>query len=1290
MTRLCRGRSRSSYLLAYAIIGLYACGLAWHSGRGQASSGEPIRLASHDEGPAENTVSPKEEPSPPVDDEEAARKKQEEEEAREAKKARIRASLAASRAERAARRAEREAVTPEERRAAFQAKVEEMRRRMETMRREAEAMRPPHPIRSKAKSTPPNNTAQPVPPQPSPTAQPVIPPPAYSADDNEIASRRLAVLTSRDLQSAGYSDLLTAKLTEQSVEHLELVERDAIEKVIDEYQVSQLFGGANAVEQRISLGHLLRADVLLLLSREPSASLDGQSASSVRWLMVDTGTGARLSLDALPYAAGIEQTTNVVLGKVNEMLHRYPHGVERIVGVSHFLSRCLTHAYDGYQTSCAAILAESLSRQRGVAVLEIDEARAVSDELAITMTEEERTGNGNMLHRRVVPILVSGEFHVTRSGASEQFQITASIQRTGKTPESASESNLDSEGLRVFLAETLPRKVLGEGGDVSLFQTNGHSVDSQFAWLYTEAERFDQIGLWEQAAGLREAALLLKPDDIEVRYKLMFDYLRQMVRRFPLPKRVADLPSEEEIRKEYRSRIPFYNLMVAHMEYMIRNRLVLKEDVVDGTPYTKALPTRKNRLYPVSFMAYACESCIPRKLPFEEYDRGHRNYLLGKRLSEIGHEEFAVCRETEKYFLEEVFPLVRDLPTEHPKEARIQFASERIELLISPTCYRHLSEAERFAQMEDALTRDMPRNIELNRDFLTYIRNQVSRCPTKWRKAKKEGEDADEVVQTDPWYQLLNRLSRNSRRDVQFYGKLGLALIEVELWDARWRGACGEFQAEAMKMGLKNVGQYGPILSEKRPEFAQELAAIEQTLIELTKWSEPNDPLFERGMRLAASPLDNIQRTRTNELTAPEARPPRAPHVIRPAFRPGPEHWPRFQLTEPIPFMVKTLDGQHRPVIDDYWPRLHHRWDPNYRWSINTRYYPVVSWRKCTSEMDVLFSDWAILVMKTKGLAEEIHSDHEAHYLDVRWDGDNFWVVTKNKGLWIMSAEGKILRTIDRSDGLPPYDVRDVLKPFAPGKALMVGVFDSPIRSWCAVIDTAEEHCVNVFHEATTRHNRQPLSDLKPTLQYAFMPKYILSHKTGEQGPTYFLVAREDYLPPMLINGDTLEVSEPARVKRNPTAYEWDALNWNNQRWDRHETDCLFSSLPGDRLLIPKCRIHQKYQSKEKPPVVEIWQSPFQNLDKKIEYTTHCVGAAGRYVFPVGRWLYVAGDPMTRINSETLVEEKVYKDPGSVKSSATFWQLSAHYGIVFSMNRNDTMQHILPFRQIRILEKPEP
>ena len=118
-------------------------------------------------------------------------------------------------------------MTPEERRAAMRAKMEERRKEFEARFPQSAGQRSPP---GKVKPTEPEAfgaaaSARRKPTEGSSTAQPVSPPPVYSANDNEIATRRLALLTTQDLQSAGYSDLLTAKLTERLAERLELVER---------------------------------------------------------------------------------------------------------------------------------------------------------------------------------------------------------------------------------------------------------------------------------------------------------------------------------------------------------------------------------------------------------------------------------------------------------------------------------------------------------------------------------------------------------------------------------------------------------------------------------------------------------------------------------------------------------------------------------------------------------------------------------------------------------------------------------------------------------------------------------------------------------------------------------------------------------------------------------------------------------------------------------------------------------------------------------------------------------
>jgi hypothetical protein len=497
---------------------------------------------------------------------------------------------------------------------------------------------------------------------------------------------------------------------------------------------------------------------------------------------------------------------------------------------------------------------------------------------------------------------------------------------------------------------------------------------------------------------------------------LIADYRRQMLRPFPLPNSIADMPSDEEIREEYRSRIPFYELIMANMEYMIRNRIVTQEDLLAAFAYSEFVPNWRNRLALDWFMGNPCRGCIPRTVQFEEYSKSFQNGRVKRTLLEIGKEEYAVCRTRARDFIDNVVPLVFTLPTNYPEEMKTVCAKKQIVWLLRSRYYEHVSIEERLARVETLLTRDMPHDSGLDVDIFRAVQSRTTAFRNIWREASEEGKDADAVVQNDPWYRFLTRLANAPHENTQFYGRAAKAKIDLTVWEQKWRLARLEFQPEARKRGLQLVSQYGPVVAEKNPALLEELAALEEEQRELGTLGKERNWLPLRGGYRVLS-LSDIATIRRTQIERPVPRKEQPPHPVRPQRQLTDAHWPRFQFTEPIDYVVQTLDGQKRPVIDKYWPRLHHRWDRNYRWSINTKYYPVVGWRKCTQALDVLYSDWAILVMKTKGLAEEIHSDQDAHYLDVRFDGENLWVVTKNKGVWIMSTEGKILKTIGESNG---------------------------------------------------------------------------------------------------------------------------------------------------------------------------------------------------------------------------------------------------------------------------------
>ena len=54
---------------------------------------------------------------------------------------------------------------------------------------------------------------------------------------------------------------------------------------------------------------------------------------------------------------------------------------------------------------------------------------------------------------------------------------------------------------------------------------------------------------------------------------------------------------------------------------------------------------------------------------------------------------------------------------------------------------------------------------------------------------------------------------------------------------------------------------------------------------------------------------------------------------------------------------------------------------------------------------------------------------------DAEWDGQQVWFTTLHGEIGVLSAEGKLLATIGPEHGLPPADLRIVLRLLAPGKA---------------------------------------------------------------------------------------------------------------------------------------------------------------------------------------------------------------------------------------------------------------
>jgi hypothetical protein len=328
--------------------------------------------------------------------------------------------------------------------------------------------------------------------------------------------QRWAVVGDAAAREAGLSDLVTAELAQ--LPQVELVEREELQRVIAELELSQLHTAAESAG-RLRLGSLVKADALVLLSMG-----NRDDKPFVRVVTCDCVSGARLAYEQFPYsAAWIDRLASDVAGVVSRTLSRFPVGVQRLLTVSPFLSKDFSHDFDHLQNACAAWLSEVLARQPGLAIVELAEARAIGRELSITNSK---------LSDRFHPLFIEGEYSSERDPDSTiaKVRLTLSARDREKAVLSVESETLQLQELSGWLEATAGSKVL-----THLRQTPktdaGITRTEQVRLLSDRADRFSQFGSYEQSIALREAALLLK-NDPKIELTLVEDYQSRLTGRY--------------------------------------------------------------------------------------------------------------------------------------------------------------------------------------------------------------------------------------------------------------------------------------------------------------------------------------------------------------------------------------------------------------------------------------------------------------------------------------------------------------------------------------------------------------------------------------------------------------------------------------------------------------------------------------------------------------------------------------------------------------------------------------
>lgn len=317
-----------------------------------------------------------------------------------------------------------------------------------------------------------------------------------------VPVRRCAVIASPAARSDGLADLVMISLARR--EGIELVEREVIDRILKEQELSAL-SAAGAVSNRLSLGRLLKADLLVLLDRVGAPA-------HTQVVVSETARGVRLRVAGIPASSGAPAAAEAVVRELDAARRRVDEPFAGICAVPPLVSRDLATGQEHLQSAYARLIEATLLNVPGVLVVEIAEARALAEEMELAGGEV----------RRALPLHVVGTFRFDAKNAADPPRVRLEVQRDGHVLAVREAAGLTPETAAPFLrgaAVELVRDALTLGPAAADAGRDG-------AALAERAREHYAIGHYEEAVQLAEAGLLVRPDHPELRFLAMSAYGR--------------------------------------------------------------------------------------------------------------------------------------------------------------------------------------------------------------------------------------------------------------------------------------------------------------------------------------------------------------------------------------------------------------------------------------------------------------------------------------------------------------------------------------------------------------------------------------------------------------------------------------------------------------------------------------------------------------------------------------------------------------------------------------------
>lgn len=313
---------------------------------------------------------------------------------------------------------------------------------------------------------------------------------AAEAEENAKALRCALI----DVDQSALAGLVEAELITRTSE--QWLERTEINRLLEEKQLQSLLS-ANAGDDRVALGQTLKADVLVILR----TTQEDQQAK-VELVVAETNQGLRLLAKEFSLGANLEEHSAGLVALIDQSIAKARQEIRQVVAVPPFVSDDLTYEYDYLKSSYAKLLEQSLLDSPGVLIVELEEAKAIASELALSAE------SGSI--KRRLPIYLLGQFRNEAMDDQRKVQLTLSIQQ-GTKELNKLQIELGPEDVVKFLRESAAKVAETQGLEATPFDAAREARQ-----LNERAQQFVRLGDWSEALGLFEASLMLQPDQPEI------------------------------------------------------------------------------------------------------------------------------------------------------------------------------------------------------------------------------------------------------------------------------------------------------------------------------------------------------------------------------------------------------------------------------------------------------------------------------------------------------------------------------------------------------------------------------------------------------------------------------------------------------------------------------------------------------------------------------------------------------------------------------------------------------